>query len=118
MKSFITQGGGVSKTGHKRKSPEPYDGKRDDKVLENFIFYMERYLKSLRGFSDEEKLDEIVCCLSSEAKLWWRTHLEDQKAGRPVPIVNTWDDLCTQLKQQFKSESADLELRYKFRFMR
>lgn len=50
--------------------------------------------------------------------MWWRTRLEDQKAGRPVPTVNNWEDLCALLKQQFKPESADLELRYKFRYMR
>ena len=118
MKTVITQGGGVSKTGHKRKPPEPYDGKRDDKVLENFVFDMERFLKSHKGYSEEEKLDEAVCCLTGEAKLWWRTRLEDQKAGRPVPTVDKWEDLSALLKQQFKPESLDFDLRYKFRYMR
>ena len=40
LKAIFTQGGGI-KTGHKRKPPNPYHGKRDDKVLENYMFDME-----------------------------------------------------------------------------
>ena len=60
----------------KIKVPEPksFNGSRNAKELENFLWDMER-----------EKVTMTSMYLAGDAKLWWRTRLADDKeAGRPT----------------------------------
>lgn len=73
VKSCVSQVG-ITK-GARVTPPEKYEGDRDDKITENFFFDMGRYLKSMRGFPDEEKVEMAIGFLTGAAKLWWRTRL-------------------------------------------
>lgn len=79
--------------------PKKYEGDRDDKIMENFLFDMGRYLKSMRKLMDEEKVETATGFLTGATKLWWRARLQDMEAGRPVVKVDTWDELRDTLKE-------------------
>lgn len=90
-------GDGVSKI----KIPEPksFVGARSAKDLENFLWDMEQYFKAAH-VPDAEKVTITSMYLAGDAKLWWRTRVEDDvSAGRPK--IDTWAALKKELKDQF-----------------
>lgn len=85
----------------KVKVPEPkfFDGARDAKELENFIWDVEQYIKAAH-IPDGERVGLISMYLRGDAKLWWRTRMaDDQSAGRPG--IMTWEVMKKELKEQF-----------------
>eukprot|EP01018_Ginkgo_biloba_P028652 Gb_13414 [translate_table: standard] len=56
-------------------------------MLENFFSDMDRYLSNLTNATEEEKLNATTMYLIGNAKLWWRTRMEDALAGRPCVDV-------------------------------
>ena len=67
---------------------------------------MEQYFRQKPNLSDEAKLDHAVMYLVDDAKLWWKTRMEENFAGRPVLEINNWDDL----KGVFKGTVSPWEL--------
>lgn len=104
VKSCVSQTG-ITK-GARVTPPDKYEGDQDDNIMENFFFDMGRYLKSMRGLMDEEKVEIATGFLTRAEKLWWRTRLQDMEAGRPIVKVDTWDELQDALKEQFKPENV------------
>lgn len=51
---------------------------------------MEQYFRQKPNLSDEAKLDHAVMYLVDDAKLWWKTRMEDNFAGRPVLEINNY----------------------------
>ena len=85
----------------KIKVPEPkqFNGSRNAKELENFLWDMEQYFKAAR-IPDREQVSITSMYLSGDAKLWWRTRMaDDLSAGRPSVVV--WESLKKELKDQF-----------------
>ncbi|TXG51266.1 hypothetical protein EZV62_023790 [Acer yangbiense] len=85
----------------KIKVPEPkqFNGSRNVKELENFLWDMEQYFKAVR-IPDREQVSITSMYLSGDAKLWWRTRMaDDLSAGRPSIVV--WESLKKELKNQF-----------------
>ena len=79
--------------------PKPFGGSRNAKELENFLWDMEQYFKAARVENDEQ-VTITSMYLTGDAKLWWRTRLDDDaSAGRPK--IETWDVLKKELKDQF-----------------
>ena len=82
----------------KVKVPEPksFNGARSAKDLENFLWDMEQYFKAARV--PEQKIVTITSMyLSGDAKLWWRTYVEDDvDAGRGK--MDSWEALKKELK--------------------
>lgn len=79
--------------------PQPFQGKRNAKHLENFLFDMEQYFEAAK-IADADKVSITSMYLSDDAKLWWRTRVNDtMSSGRPP--VETWEDLKKELKDQF-----------------
>ena len=82
----------------KVKVPEPksFNGARSAKDLENFLWDMEQYFKAARV--PEQKIVTITSMyLSGDAKLWWRTYVEDDvDAGRGK--IDSWEALKKELK--------------------
>ncbi|GAV81434.1 hypothetical protein CFOL_v3_24889 [Cephalotus follicularis] len=63
--------------------PEQFRGKRDAKELENFLWDMESYFQAMR-VPEAEKVSIKSMYLSGDAKLWWRTRVQDYvNSGRP-----------------------------------
>ena len=64
--------------------PEPkrYEGARDAKELENFLFDMEQYFRAVRTDSEEDKVAMVAMVamyLAGDAKLWWRSKFVDDE---------------------------------------
>ena len=62
----------------KFKVPEPksFGGSRNTKVLENFLWDMEQYFKASH-ISENEIVTINGMYLLGDAKLWWRTRMDD-----------------------------------------
>ena len=85
----------------KVKVPEskPFNSARSAKDLENFLRDMEQYFKVAR-VPDQEMVTITSMYLLGDAKLWWRTHVEDDAdAGRGK--INSWEALKKKLMDQF-----------------
>uniref|UniRef100_A0A803N8Q3 Retrotransposon gag domain-containing protein n=1 Tax=Chenopodium quinoa TaxID=63459 RepID=A0A803N8Q3_CHEQI len=63
--------------GDRAKVPESkaFDGSRDSKALENFIWDLEHYFK-VTNRGDGGKVDLAALYLSGDAKLWWTSRQE------------------------------------------
>lgn len=85
----------------KLRVPEPkqFGGTRSAKELENFLWDMEQYFRAAR-VAETEQVTITSMFLIGDAKLWWRTRLDDDaSAGRPR--IETWDVLKKELRDQF-----------------
>ena len=49
-----------------------YEGARDAKELENFLFDIEQYFQAVHTDSEEDKVAIAAMYLTENAKLWWR----------------------------------------------
>ena len=79
--------------------PKPFNGARSVKDLENFLWDMEQYFK-VASVLDQEMITITSMYLSGDAKLWWRTHVEDDAdAGRGKD--DSWEALKKELKDKF-----------------
>ena len=97
LKRALRDSGGHSE-GRKTKvpNPSPYAGVRNAKELENFLFDMEQYFRA--AHTPESEMITISCMhLVGDAKLWWRTRVED--ATRPR--ITTWEQMKADLREQF-----------------
>ena len=77
----------------KVRVPEPkgFNGNRNAKELENFLWDIEQFFKAAH-VPDGEKVSITSMYLTGDAKLWWRTRMEDDaESGRPQ--ITTWETL-------------------------
>ena len=67
--------------GKRAKVPEPkrFEGARDAKELENFLFDMEQYFRAVRTDSEKDKVAMVAMYLAGDAKLWWRSKFVDDE---------------------------------------
>lgn len=79
--------------------PLPFTGVRSAKELENFLWDMEQYFKAAH-IPENERVNITSMYLSGDAKLWWRTRLEDA-ANAGKPSIETWKELQKELRDQF-----------------
>lgn len=100
------------------KLPEPkaFDGSRDSKTLENFIWDLEHYFKVSKR-KDNAKVDIAALYLTGDAKLWWRSRTEGDRAAEKEPIT-TWDEMKAELRRQFLPNNAAWVARDKLRELR
>ncbi|KAJ4723357.1 hypothetical protein OWV82_006740 [Melia azedarach] len=92
--------GGPSKI----KVPEPryFEGARDAKELENFLWDMEQYFKAAK-VPYNEQVSITTMYLRGDAKLWWRTRTSEDGDAQEI---ETWDSLKRELKAQFLPSNA------------
>ncbi|KAK9157903.1 hypothetical protein Scep_004477 [Stephania cephalantha] len=93
------------------KVPEPkkFSGKRSAKELENFLWDMEQYFATV-GTEECQKVTLTSMYLEGDAKLWWRTRVDnDVAAGRPKIVK--WEVLKRELKDQFLPTNAAWQAR-------
>ena len=79
--------------------PEGFNGNKNAKELENFLWDMEQFFKAAH-IPNGEKVSITNMYLTSDAKLWWRTRMEDD-AESERPQITTWEILKKELKDQF-----------------
>lgn len=85
----------------KAKVPEPkaFQGVRNAKELENFLWDIEQYFLAAR-IPAQEQVSMASMYLAGDAKLWWRTRVqEDAILGKPK--IDEWETLKKELKTQF-----------------
>ena len=76
--------------------PKSFNGARSAKDLENFLWDMEQYFKVAR-VPEQEIVTITSMYLSGDAKLWWRTCVEDDvDAGKGK--IDSWEALKKKLK--------------------
>ncbi|KAL2925724.1 MAGUK p55 subfamily member 7 [Bienertia sinuspersici] len=98
------------------KTPHPkyYDGKRDAKALENFLWDVDNYLKATKTTKVSQKVDVAAMFLSEDAKLWWRSRCEsDRSAG--LPPIETWEGMKGELRRHFLPNNTSWVAREKLR---
>lgn len=83
------------------KIPElkAFDGASSSMELENLIWDMETYFMAIK-VPESKKVTLMTIYLSSDAKLWWWTHVQDAFCSCHTTI-KTWDALKRELKEQF-----------------
>ncbi|XP_070010961.1 uncharacterized protein [Nicotiana sylvestris] len=96
--------------------PKPYDGSRDAKEVENFIFDIEQYFDVVGHLEESKKVAIASMYLQGDAKLWWRVKYEAIKAGEDT--LQTWDELKAALRLQFFPENVEYNARRKLRELR
>ncbi|GMI86721.1 hypothetical protein HRI_002341400 [Hibiscus trionum] len=100
----------TSSGGQRAKVPEPqrFEGNRDGKELENFLFDMEQYFRAMGTSSKEDKVFGASMYLAGDAKLWWRSTFSNG-----VCSINTWGDLKKELMDLFFPENVEYVARNK-----
>ena len=102
LKKTVLQGSSSGpKAPSKVRVPEPkgFNGNKNGKELENFLWDMEQLFKAAH-IPDGDKLSITNIYLTGDAKLWWRTKTEDD-AKFERPQITTWETLKKELKDQF-----------------
>ncbi|WKA05087.1 hypothetical protein VitviT2T_023072 [Vitis vinifera] len=79
--------------------PKGFNGNRNAKELENFLWDIEQFFKAAH-VPDGEKVSITSMYLTGDAKLWWRTKVEDD-AESERPQITTRETLKKELKDQF-----------------
>lgn len=90
---------GVAVQKIKVPEPKPFQGTRNAKELENFLWDMEQYFKTVH-IVDEERVPMTTMYLMGDAKLWWRTRVQEDQNGDKPAIVE-WEVLKKELRAQF-----------------
>jgi len=93
--------------------PKAYNGSRNAKEVDNFLWSLEQYFKALGITEDTKKIDSATLYLMDTAMVWWRRRYSDIERG--TCIINTWDEFKKELKRQFYPENAEEEARAKLR---
>lgn len=89
--------------------PKPFDGKRDAKEVDNYLWHMERYFKAMAVLEEDAKVRTAVLYLTDPTTLWWcRRHANIEKA---MCTIATWDDFKKELKKQFYLENVAYQAR-------
>ncbi|XP_022864502.1 uncharacterized protein LOC111384459 [Olea europaea var. sylvestris] len=93
--------------------PKHYDGRRDAKDVENFLWQMEVYFEGVNLVNETMKVRTASMYLTDTASLWWRRKHADVEHG--ASRIDTWDEFKRELKRQFYPENVVYEARKKLR---
>ena len=107
LKKAVLQGSSSGpETRSKVRVPElkGFNINKNVKELENFLWDIEQFFKAAH-VPDGEKVSITNMYLTGDAKLWWRTRMEDDaESGRPQ--ITTWETLKKELKDHFFSTNT------------
>ncbi|RVW90844.1 Retrovirus-related Pol polyprotein from transposon 17.6 [Vitis vinifera] len=121
LKKAVLQGSLLGpKASSKVRVPKPkeFNGNRNTKELENFLWAMEQFCKAAH-IPDGEKVSITSMNLTGDAKLWWRTTMEDDaeealKRLRHIGSVKDYVKEFSSLMLDIKNMSEEGKL---FNFM-
>ncbi|RVW23067.1 hypothetical protein CK203_102456 [Vitis vinifera] len=83
--------------------PHTFNGKRDTKELDNFLWHMERYFEAIALTDEATKVHTATLYLIDNATLWWRRRFVDIEKG--TCTIDTWDAFKREIKRQFYPEN-------------
>lgn len=95
------------------QKPKYYDGRRDAKDVENFLWQMEVYFEGVNLIDEAMKVRTAFMYLTYMASLWW--HRKDAVVENGACRIDTWDEFKRELKRQFYPENVVYEARKKLR---
>ncbi|XP_074300349.1 uncharacterized protein LOC141631599 [Silene latifolia] len=89
------------------KVPQPpkFNGSRDKKEINNFLWCVERYFDALRVEDDAKKITTASMYLVDDAILWWSCRQTEVKKG--LCQIRTWDEFKVDFKKQFYPDNAE-----------
>ncbi|KAG7979636.1 hypothetical protein I3843_05G140800 [Carya illinoinensis] len=89
--------------------PKEFDGKRDAKELDNYMWHMERYFEALNMQDERVKVRTASLYLTNLAGTWWRRkHSEIEKS---TCSIDSWEEFKRELKRQFYPENVAIHAR-------
>ncbi|KAL3524836.1 hypothetical protein ACH5RR_013208 [Cinchona calisaya] len=91
--------------------PKEFNGHREAKVVDNFLWSMEQYFRNARIRIDEQKVNLASSYLTDYALLWWR-HRSDNRSGT---AITTWDQFVDEFRSYLYPQYAERDARAKLR---
>ncbi|KAG6627028.1 hypothetical protein CIPAW_15G094100 [Carya illinoinensis] len=89
--------------------PKEFDGKRDAKELENYMWHMERYFEALNMQDEHVKVRTASLYLTNLAGTWWRRKHSEIEKG--TCTIDSWEEFKCELKRQFYPENVAIHAR-------
>ncbi|GMQ12089.1 hypothetical protein CsSME_00054546 [Camellia sinensis var. sinensis] len=116
-KRAVASGGVATNAGFtpRLEAPKPkeFDGKRDAKELDDYIWHLERYFEALNLNDEMAKVRTASLYLTKLAGIWWRRkHAEIEKG---TCTISSWEEFKNELMKQFYPENVAHEARLKMR---
>ncbi|CAN6710507.1 unnamed protein product [Malus baccata var. baccata] len=96
--------------------PKSYNGKREAKELDTFVWNVERYFKYLKLEDDESKISTATMFLADNALMWWRRRSMEIEQG--TFSLTTWDEFKKDLMLHFYPQNAKYEAKEKLRWLK
>ncbi|CAL2267189.1 unnamed protein product [Prunus armeniaca] len=96
--------------------PKSYNGKREVKELDTFLWNIERYFKYLKLEDDEPKINTATLFLTDNALMWWRRRSMEIEQG--TFTLETWDEFKKDIMLHFYPENAKYEAKEKLRWLK
>ncbi|XP_070018292.1 uncharacterized protein [Nicotiana sylvestris] len=100
----------------KTPEPKPYNGARNAKEVENFIFDIEQYFDDVGSLEEAKNVATASMYLQGDAKLWWRVKYEAIRASENA--LETWAELKAAICLQSFPENFEYNARRKLRKLR
>ncbi|KAF3780593.1 hypothetical protein EJ110_NYTH38817 [Nymphaea thermarum] len=101
----------ASSGGHERISrvdvqrPAKYDGSRDARALDNFLFQVDYYMDLQNVVDEDLKIKTAAMLLDGDAVAWWRRKIFDVENG--LCTIQTFNDFRKELKGYFTPVDAE-----------
>jgi len=96
--------------------PKSFNGKREAKELDTFLWNIERYFKYLKMDDDESKITTATLLLTDNALMWWRRRSMEIDQG--TFTLETWDAFKKDIMLHFYPENAKYEAKEKLRWLK
>ncbi|XP_012852904.1 PREDICTED: uncharacterized protein LOC105972488 [Erythranthe guttata] len=93
--------------------PTGFNGVRDTKEVENFLWRMDQNFEGIGLVDETTKVRTASLYLSDTAMLWWRRKHADIEKG--ICRIDTWEEFKRELKRHFYPENVVYEARRKLR---
>ena len=96
--------------------PHTFNGQRDAKELDNFLWHMERYFEAIALTNEATKVRTATLYLTDNATLWWHRRFMEIEKG--TCTIDTWADFKREIKKKFYPEDAGYIARRKIRHLK
>ncbi|XP_008230434.1 PREDICTED: uncharacterized protein K02A2.6-like [Prunus mume] len=96
--------------------PKSYNGKREVKELNTFLWNIKRYFKYLKLEDDEPKINTATLFRTDNALMWWRRRSMEIEQG--TFTLETWDEFKKDIMLHFYPENAKYEAKEKLRWLK
>ncbi|CAL5430771.1 unnamed protein product [Camellia sinensis] len=116
-KRAVASGGVATNVGFtpRLEAPKPkeFDGKRDAKELDDYLWHLERYFEALNLNDELAKVRTASLYLTKLAGVWWRRKHAEMERG--ICTISLWEQFKNELMRQFYPENVAYEARLKMR---